>query len=109
VSFDAGTYVHGDVKVPRVDAIAAKDGTGRFWVALTNVDATRSATFQLSAVGREIAQAKGEMLAAPQIDSVNTFQVPTTVAPVPLSLRASKGEITVKLPPHSVAVVEIGK
>ena len=109
VSFDAGTYAHGDVTVPRVDAIAAKDGAGRLWVALTNVDATRSATLQLITLGGETARAKGEMLAAPKVDSVNTFQSPTIVAPTPLAVRASKGAIALQLAPHSVAVVEISK
>src|SRR5277367_2859972 len=31
VSFDAGIYTQGDVKLPRVDAIAAKDKAGKLW------------------------------------------------------------------------------
>ena len=38
VTFDAGTYTHGDITLPRVDAIAAKDAGGKLWLALTNLD-----------------------------------------------------------------------
>ena len=43
VTFDAGSYTHGDIALPRVDAIAAKDGAGTLWFALTNVDPDRPA------------------------------------------------------------------
>ena len=38
VTFNAGFYTHGDIALPRVDAIAAKDASGTLWLALTNVD-----------------------------------------------------------------------
>ena len=41
VAFDKGSYKVGDIVLPRVDAIAAKDAQGMLWVAVTNVDATR--------------------------------------------------------------------
>ena len=41
VTFDAGTYTHGDITLPRVDAIAAKDAAGKLWLALTNIDPDR--------------------------------------------------------------------
>ena len=36
-----GTYQHGDITLPRVDAIAAKDAAGTLWLSLTNLDPTR--------------------------------------------------------------------
>ena len=41
VTFDAGRYTHGDITLPRVDAMAAKDKAGTLWLALTNIDPTR--------------------------------------------------------------------
>jgi alpha-N-arabinofuranosidase len=38
VTFDAGTYTLGNISLPRVDAIAAKDTTGKLWLAITNLD-----------------------------------------------------------------------
>jgi alpha-N-arabinofuranosidase len=34
VSFDAGAYVHGDISLPRVDAVAARDASGKLWLSL---------------------------------------------------------------------------
>ncbi len=33
VAFDAGTYTHGAITLPRVDAMAAKDAAGTLWLA----------------------------------------------------------------------------
>ena len=41
VGLDAGTFTHGDVALPRLDAIAAKDAAGRVWLAITNLDPNR--------------------------------------------------------------------
>ena len=38
VAFNAGTYTHGDISLPRVDAIAAKDASGKLWLEITNLD-----------------------------------------------------------------------
>src|SRR5262250_3400093 len=43
VAFDAGTYAHDKITLPRVDAIAAKDKAGKLWLAITNVDPNQSA------------------------------------------------------------------
>ena len=42
VAFDAGSYTHGDITLPRVDAIAAKDTAGKLWIAITNLDPNQS-------------------------------------------------------------------
>ena len=42
VQVDAGTYRNGSVTLPRVDAIAAKDPKGNVWLAVINLDPTRS-------------------------------------------------------------------
>src|SRR4029077_17120065 len=34
VSLDAGSYIHGDVTLPRLDAIAARDAAGKVWLAV---------------------------------------------------------------------------
>jgi alpha-N-arabinofuranosidase len=104
VSFDAGTYTHGGMTLPRSDAIAARDEAGKLWLALTNVDPTRPLRIE---VGTAAKRAVGEILTAPKFDSVNTFAAPQTVAPKPLTARAASGKITLQLAPHSIAVVAL--
>ena len=36
--FDSGTYTHGNISLPRVDAIAAKRQRWQLWVEVTNLD-----------------------------------------------------------------------
>jgi alpha-N-arabinofuranosidase len=107
VSFDAGTYKHGDIELARVDAIAAKDRSGKLWVALTNLDPARPMSVAISAANGKFTTARGVTLTAPRIDSVNTFDAPGTVAPKPIATRAAAGNLIVKLAPASVTVVAL--
>ena len=83
MTFDAGSYKFGDIELPRVDAIAARDAAGKLWVSLTNLDPTRR-EHRPDVAGASVTRAVGRILAAPKIDSVNTFEAPNTVAPKPL-------------------------
>jgi alpha-N-arabinofuranosidase len=87
VTFNAGTYTHRDVTLPRVDAIAAKDASGTLWLAITNLDSNRPADIEATVTGASAASAAGETLTAPKVDSVNTFDTPNTVAPKPVSAK----------------------
>jgi hypothetical protein len=105
VTFDAGTYTHDGITLPRVDAIAAKDKAGKLWLAITNVDPNQSAELEVSLAGINAKSAAGETLTAPKVDSVNTFESPATVAPRPFVESSSGGKVILKLLPHSITVV----
>ena len=107
VSLDAGTYVKAGHNMPRVDAVAARDTSGKLWIALTNVDPNRPASFVASIPGVRVTGAKGSLLTAPAVDSANTFSAPNAVAPKPFEASARGGSLTVKLPPKSIAVLEV--
>jgi alpha-L-arabinofuranosidase len=103
VKFDAGTYAHGEVKLPRVDAAAARDASGKLWLALTNVDPNRPAEFAIAGMPG----AKGQLLTAPNVNSVNSFDAPEVVRPKPFRAAAKGGRLVIALPAKSVAVVEV--
>jgi len=107
VVFDAGTYVNGDISLPRVDAIAAKDATGKLWLAITNLDPKRSVEIDANLGGASGKSAVGETLTAPKVDSVNTFDDPRTVVPRPVSASVQDGKLTLKLDPKSVSVISV--
>jgi len=107
VKLDAGTYKHGDLELPRLDAIAARDSAGKLWLAVTNIDPARSASVDINVAGSKVKQAQGETLSAPKVDSVNTFAAPSMVVPKPLSGRVSGGKISLTLAPASVSVVSL--
>jgi alpha-N-arabinofuranosidase len=107
VSFSGGFYTHRDVALPRLDAIAAKDATGKLHVAITNVDPNAAADIELSVAGIRAKTAAGETLTAPKVDSVNSFDAPGTVVPRPVSATARDGKITLRLEPKSVTVIAV--
>jgi alpha-N-arabinofuranosidase len=107
VTFDAGTYTHGDVMLPRVDAMAAKDATGTVWLAVTNLDPTRPVDITARVSGLSARTASGETLTGPAVDAVNTFEAPKTVAPRPISAKVTGDEVALTLEPKSVTVISI--
>jgi alpha-L-arabinofuranosidase len=107
VQFNGGTWQSGDVTLPRIDAVAARDKQGAVWLALTNVDPNRAAEVRAAVPGIMARAAVGEMLSAPRIDSVNTFDAPGAVVPRPVRFAANGGALTIALPPKSVTVVRL--
>lgn len=107
VSFDAGTYKQGDVSLPRVDAIAAKDASGKLWLEVTNIDPNQTAEIVVNVPGMSAKSAVGQTLTAPKVDSVNTFDAPNTVVPKPISARTQGGKLVLKVEPKSVTVVSV--
>jgi alpha-L-arabinofuranosidase len=107
VAFDAGTYTQGDIKLPRLDAIAAKDSAGKLWLALTNVDPNQPAEIEVNLTGLNVRSASGETLTAPKVDSVNSFEEPKTVVPKTVSVKAQSGKLALRLEPKSVTVISV--
>jgi alpha-N-arabinofuranosidase len=107
VTFDAGTFTHDGITLPRIDAIAAKDKAGKLWLAITNVDPNQSAEMEISLAGINATLAGGETLTAPKVDAVNTFDAPNNVVPKPVSAKAQDGKLPLKLEPKSVTVIAV--
>ena len=107
VTLDGGSYTHGDVVLPRVDGIAAKDANGKLWLEITNIDPNQAVEIEVSLAGITAKSAAGETLTAPTVDGVNTFDAPNTVVPKPVSAKAQSGKLILKLEPKSVTVVSV--
>ncbi len=107
VSLDAGSYVHGDLTLPRLDAIAAKDAAGKLWLALTNLDPNRPVAVEANLAGFKPRSAKGETLTAPKVDSVNTFDTPSAVVPKPVVAKVQGATLALTLEPKSVTVISV--
>jgi alpha-N-arabinofuranosidase len=107
VAFDAGTYQQGSIKLPRVDAVAAKDASGKLLLEITNLDPEKQVEMDADISGMVVKSAKGETLTASQVDSVNTFSMPNTVVPKPVSATVSGGRLALTLQPKSVTVISL--
>jgi alpha-N-arabinofuranosidase len=107
LTIDAGSYTHGPITLPRVDAIAARDAGGTLWLAITNLDPTRPVDVSARLAGITATSATGETLTAPAVDSVNTFESPRSVVPKPLSAHVQGDRLEVTLEPKSVTVLAV--
>jgi alpha-L-arabinofuranosidase len=107
VTFNAGAYTHGEITLPHLDAIAAKDRAGRLWVEITNIDPNQPVEIEVSLVGVTPKSAAGETLTASKVDSVNSFEASNTVVPKPISAKVQGGKLALKLEPKSVTVISV--
>jgi len=107
VSFDAGTYTQDGVTLPRVDAIAARDGSGKLWIEITNLDPEKTLDVEAESTGILAKSAKGETLTAPAVDSVNTFAAPSAVVPKAVSATVKDGKLELTVAPKSVTVISL--
>lgn len=103
VSFDAGRYEHGKDSMPRLDAVAARDGEGHLWLSLINIDPNAPVRVALDH-GRS---AGGQVLTAAKVDAVNTFAAPDQVAPRAVKMQAGAGGLVIEVPAKSVMVVRV--
>jgi alpha-N-arabinofuranosidase len=105
---DGQPFKLAGAELPRLDALAARGLDGKVWVSLTNVHPTESLRVELKADANATA-ARGETLAAPRVDSVNTFQQPALVTPKPIQARqdAACGCLVLDLAPASLTVVSL--
>jgi alpha-N-arabinofuranosidase len=101
VTFNAGSYSEG---LPRVDAIAARDASGKLWLEVTNLDPEQPLELETNITAKSAA---GETLTAPKVDSVNTFEAQNTVQPKAANVRVQGGKVTLTLDPKSVTVISI--
>ena len=107
VNLEAGLWTHGNIALPRVDAIAAKGKDGKLYVSLTNIDPNRPVQIDASLAGFTARSATAETLTGDKVDSVNSFESPNAVAPKPLAVSTEGGRLRVTLPPKSVSVVAL--
>jgi alpha-N-arabinofuranosidase len=107
LQFEPGAWKSGDVELPRVDAIAARDAAGKLWVALTNLDPGRAARVAFTVAGKGFTRAQGQILVAPKIDSVNSFEAPAAVAPKPYTAKVAGKQVTAELAPASITVMAL--
>jgi alpha-L-arabinofuranosidase len=95
-------------KVPRVSASASRNAAGKLHVSLCNLHADKPAELAIEVRGAEVGGATGRILVGDGPGAMNTFSSPKAVAPESFAkVKAGKGAMTLKLPPHSVLLLEL--
>ena len=67
-----------------------RDTDGKLWLSLVNLDPHRARDVTVDVSGFAVRSARGEVLTAPNVNSINTFDAPDTVVPAFLRLIADR-------------------
>lgn len=107
LEIDAPVYRHGAFAVPSVHGSAVKAKDGHVYVALTNLDPAHAAEVNVKLSGNA-SQVSGQILTAPAMTSLNTFEHTDTVKPAAFSgARISDGALQVKLPAKAIVMLKL--
>ena len=94
--------------MPAVSASAVRDKAGVVHVALANLDPNRAHNVTATLSGVSASGVSGQVLTAPAMNALNSFDAPATVAPAPFSgARLDGGTLVVDLPPKSVVMLDL--
>ena len=107
VAFDAGTYTQGSISLPRVDALAARDASGKLWLEITNLDPEKPVDDGCGDRRHDGQVGEGGDVDCAAVDSVNTFAAPNTVVPKPVSANLKGGRLALTFAPKSVTVISL--
>ncbi|MCU4674063.1 alpha-N-arabinofuranosidase [Catenovulum sp. 2E275] len=99
-SFEGESY-------PVVSASAAKALDGKTYIALVNLSASDEAEVKINLQGEKAKLAKGQLLTSPKMNTFNSFDNPERVKPVKVEHKVKSGQLNVKLPAHSVMVIQL--
>ncbi len=105
VSFLSEKYSLGNESLPAVSQTVSRDASGKLNVSLSNIHASKAMKVLLELSGKTVARVTGgTLLTAPAFNSVNTFENPSLVSPVPFrdARIVSPAVLEVTLPPRSV-------
>ena len=108
VDLKAPEYKLGDASVPSLNVSASRDGEGRLHLSVVNLEATRAAEIIATVSGATIKSVSGEVLTAPVLNAMNTFDRPNTVKPAPFSgYKVQGSQLILNIPAKSVVMLEL--
>ena len=103
---EAGEAGAGPWRVPALHQSASMDGEGRIHITVANLSAEEAQEIRLRVPGREKAEASLRLLAG-EMGSYNSFSSPCAVCPRAEALERDAQSLRFRLPPCSVAAVEL--
>lgn len=108
VELTSPDYTVGDAKIPAVSASASRDASGRVHVSLVNADPRAAVMLSCQLAGLSPHSVSGQVLTAPAINSINTFDAPHAVEPAPFAdAKLAAGVLEVTLPAKSIVMLEL--
>ena len=101
-------YATSRDSVPAVSASASRDDEGRIHLSLCNLDHAAEKSVTCEIAGAEVRTVEGRILKSESMRDANTFDAPARIVPTMFrDFSLGKNSLTVKMPPRSVAVLEL--
>ena len=101
-------YAMGDKKLKAVSASASRDKNGVVHISLTNIDARNGQDVTIDISSLKVKAVTGRILQSAKLQDHNTFDDPTKIKPAIFSGASISGSnLTLKMPPFSVIVIEL--
>jgi alpha-N-arabinofuranosidase len=108
VDLSAPEYKLGDASVPSLSVSASRDSQGRVHLSIVNLDPNKAAEITTTTWGGAIKSVAGEVLTAPAVNAMNTFDSPNVVKPEPFSgFKLEGSQLNLRIPSKSVVVLEL--
>ncbi len=108
LSLNSPEYTFNNDKLPALSASASVNDAGVTHVSLVNIDMTRTHDVAIKLTGKNFKNVKARILSSAKVQDHNTFEKPNLVEPKPFTGARLKGdEVTLKIPPFSVVVLEL--
>ncbi|HET6851441.1 MAG TPA: alpha-N-arabinofuranosidase [Pyrinomonadaceae bacterium] len=106
VDLSAPEYKLGDASLPSLSASASRDAEGRLHLSLVNLDPNRAAEINANVWGAAIKTVTGEVLTAPAMNAMNTFERPNDVKPAPFnSYKLEGSQLMLTIPAKSIVLL----
>jgi alpha-N-arabinofuranosidase len=94
--------------VPSLSASASRDKDGKLHLSIVNLDPNRPAEITTQVAGSTVTNIAGQVLTAPTINAMNTFDNPDAVKPATFNgYRIQDSQVILSVPPKSVVVLEL--
>ena len=108
VDLRAPEYRLGDASVPSLSASASRDTEGRLHLSVVNLDPNRAAEITATISGEAGRNVTGEVLTAPVMNAMNTFDQPNTIKPAPFrGYKLDGSRLSLTIPAKSIVVIEL--
>jgi len=93
--------------LPSLHASASLNQAGRLNLSIANLDPEKTLETVCEIRGIDFTKAQAQILASSAINAHNTFEKPGQIAPRAHECSINQGRVSLKLPPHSVCVIEL--
>jgi alpha-L-arabinofuranosidase len=108
ITLKTNDYTLANDRLPAVSASASKDKNGLTHISLVNIDMNKSQDISVDVSKYKFSNVTGRILTSSKVQDHNTFDNPDKVKPAAFTGASLRGNnLSVKLPPFSVVVLEL--